>query len=131
MLLEQIKQPFEQKQSYAIIWEINGHPVGHSNINKIIWESEAFMHLHLWNPQERKKGIGTTFVKMTLPYYFEKFKLKKIYSEPYAMNIPPIRVLEKAGFQFVKKYTTIPGWINFEQEVSLWEMTYERFQELQ
>lgn len=130
ILSEQLNQPIEEKKSYCIIWEVDNIPAGHSNINKIILGQEAFMHLHLWNTNVRKKGLGTAFIKLTLPYYFEKFRLKKLYSEPYALNAAPNRTLEKAGFGFVKKYRTIPGWLNFEQEVSLWEMSYDQFNEI-
>jgi ribosomal-protein-alanine N-acetyltransferase len=88
------------------------------------------MHLHLWNNASRKKGNGTAFVKLTLPYYFENLQLKKLCCEPYALNTAPNKTLKKVGFTFIKKYTTIPGILNFEQEVNLWEMTKEQFEKL-
>ena len=88
------------------------------------------MHLHLWNTGTRQKGMGTALVKLTLPFFFINYHIKKLYCEPYALNPAPNKTLEKAGFKFVKKFTTIPGWLNFEQEVNLWEMSYERFSEL-
>jgi RimJ/RimL family protein N-acetyltransferase len=127
MLSEQIKTPLEKKKSYCIIWEIDNTPIGHSNINKILFGEEAFMHLHIWHQDERKKGFGINLIKTTLPYYFENFQLKKLFCEPYAFNVAPNKTLEKAGFTFVKRYTTVPGWLNFEQEVNLWEMSYETF----
>ena len=69
-------------------------------------------------------------VKMTLPYFFENLKLKKMYSEPYALNPAPNRILKKVGFEFVKEYTTIPGSLNFEQPVKRWELTYENFKKI-
>ncbi|QEC66125.1 GNAT family N-acetyltransferase [Panacibacter ginsenosidivorans] len=76
MLMEQLSHPVHEKKSYCIIWEINGAAVGHSNINKIQFAKEAYMHLHLWKKDIRAKGNGTAFVKMTLPYYFENYQLK-------------------------------------------------------
>lgn len=64
---------------------------------------------------------------MTLSYFFEKLELKKIYYEPYALNTAPNKTLKKAGFEFVKKYVTTPGFLNFEQDVNQWQMTYEKF----
>ena len=127
MLLEQLNESIKEKKSYCIIWLVDNKPVGHSNVNKIISGEEACMHLHIWNDDVRKKGFGTSFIKMTLPWFFEKLKLKKIYCEPYALNPAPNKTLEKAGFEFVKEYITTPGWLNFEQPVNLWEMSYERF----
>ncbi|MEP6700156.1 MAG: GNAT family protein [Bacteroidota bacterium] len=130
MLTEQLSQSNEEKKSYCIIWQLNNKPVGHSNVNKIKFGEEAFMHLHLWNNEARKKGIGTTLVKMTLPWFFDTLKLKKIYSEPYALNPAPNKTLERAGFSFVKEFITIPGWLNFEQSVKLWELSYDNYRKL-
>jgi RimJ/RimL family protein N-acetyltransferase len=127
MLNEQLSQSIEQKKSYCIIWLVDNKPVGHSNINKIIFGEEAYMHLHLWTTGTRQKGLGTTFVKLTLPYYFENFRLKTLYCEPYALNPAPNKILEKTGFEFVKEHITTPGWLNFEQRANLWKMSLERF----
>jgi RimJ/RimL family protein N-acetyltransferase len=130
MLREQLHQSFEEKQSYCMIWLVNGKAVGHSNVNKIKFGEEAYMHLHLWNSDIRKKGSGTELVKMTLPYFFKNLKLKKLYCEPYGLNPAPNRVLDKVGFTLVKEYTTTPGWLNFEQPVKRWELSLEMFRKM-
>lgn len=130
MLSDQLDQPYEEKKSYCIIWQVDDKPIGHSNVNKIIFGVEAYMHLHIWTVDVRKKGMGTELVKKTLPYYFENLKLKKLYCEPNAFNVAPNKTLEKAGFQFVKKHITTPGWLNFEQPVNLWELSNDKFNEL-
>jgi len=127
MLLEQLNTPIENKKSYCIVWENNGKAIGHSNTNPTIYGEEAKMHLHLWLHAERKKGMGTELIKMTLPYYFEKLKLKTLWCEPYALNAAPNKTLEKAGFKFIKEYITIPSFICFEQPVKQWIMSYEDF----
>lgn len=131
MLLEQIWQPYKDKKSYCIIWLVNGVPAGHSNVNQIEFKQEAYMHLHLWKNEFRKTGFGTELVKMTLPYFFENLNLKKLYCEPYALNPAPNKTLKKAGFEFLKEYITIPGFLNFEQKVNLWELSYENFRILE
>ncbi len=89
------------------------------------------MHLHIWNSEVRKMGLGTQLVKMSLPYFFKNMNLKKLYCEPYALNPAPNNTLKKVGFEFVKEYITIPGFLNFEQQVNLWELTYDKFKEVQ
>ncbi len=130
MLLDQLSAPAEQKTSYCIIWLLDNIPVGHSNTNPTSFGEEAKMHLHLWKRDERKKGLGTSFVKITLPYFFNNLQLQKLICEPYALNTAPNKTLEKLGFHFVKEYITIPGFINFEQPVNRWEMTHENFEAL-
>ena len=120
MLSNQIKLNYEHKKSFALIWEVDGKPVGHSNVNPIEFGNQAFMHLHIWYPEYRGKGFGEKFVKLSIPLFFEKLKLQRLFSEPYALNPSPNRTLPKAGFKFVKSYMTIPGSINFEQQVNRW-----------
>ena len=127
MLSDQLALSYKEKKSYCIIWILNGKETGHSNVNKIIFGEEAYMHLHIWDQSIRQKGLGQNFIKMTLPYFFEKLELKKIYCEPYSLNPAPNKTLIKAGFEFEKKYIPTPGFLNFEQEVNQWVMTFEKF----
>ena len=129
-LTNHINTPIEQRISYCVIWEVDGKPAGHSNTNPTKYGEDAFMHLHLWNSGQRQKGLGAELVKLTLPYYFNKLRLKKLYSEPYALNPAPNKTFQKLGFELVKEYITIPGYLNFQQPVKQWLMTRERFYEL-
>jgi RimJ/RimL family protein N-acetyltransferase len=131
MLNEQLNTPHPHKKSWCMIWLIDGEPSGHSNINKIIPGEEAYMHLHLWKSNSRKRGTGAELVKMTVPYFFKTYDLKRLYCEPYAKNDAPNNTLRKAGFEFVRQEITIPGWLNFEQPVNLWVMTKEKLLETQ
>ena len=119
--------PLDQKKFYYVVWLSDNKPVGHSNINKIVFREEAYMHLHLWQREARQKGTGSSFLKITLPYYFNNFKLKTLYCEPSALNPAPNKTLKKIGFDFIKSYETTPGWINFYQTVNSWRMTREKF----
>src|SRR6185312_12996150 len=123
ILEAQLTQSYTEKQSYCTIWLMADKPIGHCNVGKIIYGEEAYMHLHMWKRDIRQKGLGAGFVKQSIPFFFENLKLKKLYSEPYALNPAPNKTLPKAGFEFVKEYITIPGFINFEQPVKRWVMT--------
>ena len=122
MLTEQLQLSYEQKKSYCIIWELNRQPIGHSNVNKIVFGKEAYIHLHIWYAAERKMGLGSRFIEMSLPWFFKNLQIKKICCEPYALNPAPNKVLAHAGFNFIKEYITTPGTFNFEQPVNHWEM---------
>lgn len=127
MLTEQIQFLYKEKKAYCIVWFVNGIAIGHCNVNKIIFGEEAFMHLHVWQQEKRKKGNGAQLVKMSLPYFFENLNLKKLYCEPHALNDAPNKTLQHVGFTFIKEYITTPGAINFEQPVKQWELTKEVF----
>ncbi|MCW4470730.1 GNAT family N-acetyltransferase [Flavobacterium sp. MFBS3-15] len=122
MLQTQLSLPYAEKKAYALIWEAEGEPFGHSNVNPVTYGKEGAMHLHIWKPEMRALGIGAEMVGLSLPYYFGNMKLERVYSEPYAHNTAPHKTLEKAGFTFVKEYVTTPGSITFEQPVKQWEI---------
>ena len=126
----QLEMPVEKRLSYCVIWQMNNIPIGHSSTRPINFGKDAYMHLHLWNAEERRKGIGYEFLKKTVPHYFEKLRLKDLYCEPYALNPAPNRLLEKLGFDFVKKHRAIPGPSNFKQDVNLWHLSHRKFVQL-
>ncbi len=130
MLEKLLVTPIEQRMSYAVVWLKDEEPIGHSNTNPTTFGEEAKMHLHIWSDTERKKGMGTELVKMTLPHYFSTLQLKTLWCEPYALNPAPNKTLEKVGFEFIKEHVTVPGVFNFEQPVKQWRMTRERFDQL-
>ncbi len=102
IISDELQQPVETKKLYYVIWEINELPVGHSHISDIVFGKEAYMHLHLWHPEDRNIGNGSYFVKESLSYYFQRFKLKKLYCQPYALNPAPNKTLANAGFEFIR-----------------------------
>lgn len=122
MLQTQLALPYPEKKAYALIWELNGEPVGHSNLNPVTYRDHGFMHLHIWKPEVRKMGFGLELVKLSLPYYFNKMAVNKICCEPYALNPAPNQLLANAGFTFIREYITTPGTITFEQPVKRWEI---------
>ncbi|MBD0401491.1 GNAT family N-acetyltransferase [Flammeovirga sp. EKP202] len=125
MLEQQIQLPYSEKQNYALIVIFEGVSIGHVNINEIQFGDTAKMHLHLWKDESRRGGIGERMIQLALPLFFEKFELKKLICEPFAENVAPNKTLKKVGFKFIKRYTTVPGSINFEQEVNQWEFSIE------
>ena len=127
IIREDLARPLEARQLYYLVWENDGVPVGHSNINKIVFGREAYMHLHLWQTGARRCGHGTHFIRQSIDRYFERFRLADLFCEPYALNPAPNRVLAKAGFEHVRTYETTPGWINFPQTVNRWVLTREKW----
>lgn len=130
MLLAQLNTPITERKSYCLVWLADGKPVGHSNTNPTTYGVEGKMHLHLWTPAQRQKGMGTAFIRLCLPQYFQRLQLQTLWCEPYALNPAPHHTLARTGFERVKEYVTVPGFINFEQPVQQWVMTRERFETL-
>ena len=127
LILDDLSQPIQNRQFYYLIWVLNNEPVGHTNINKIVYGDHAYLHLHLWFRENRQIGNGTFFIRACLDNYFEKFKLKNLYCEPYALNSAPNKILARIGFELVKQYETTPGWINFHQKVNRWSLSREKW----
>ena len=129
-LQQEFKKPYAEKELYYIIWLLDNEAVGHSNVNHIKFGEVATMHLHVWNSKLRQNGLGSKFLKKTIPLYFENLKLEKLICEPFSGNISPNKTLRKIGFDFIKNYETIPGAINFYQEVSRYEITKGDFEKI-
>ncbi len=127
LLLHEYQQSIENKNFFYLIWQLDKKAIGHSNIDKIIFAERANMHLHMWRSEKRQQGLGFEFLKKCLPYYFDRFELKKLFCEPYALNQGPNATLKKLGFEFISKYETIPGWLNFHQPVNKWCMDFKKF----
>jgi len=130
LVKSQIGLPMEERKAYFLAWVKNGQTVGSMHVNQIVFGEQAYMHLHLWDPEDRQKGIGREFVLQSLPFFFEKLNLNQLFCEPYALNPAPNKTVEKLGFEFVKQHTTIPGASNFEQLVNLWKLSKEQYQKL-
>ena len=130
LVTSQLSLSMEERKAYFLTWIKNGQSVGSAHVNQIAFGEQAFMHLHLWNPENRQNGKGQELVKQSLPFFFENLNLKQLLCEPYALNPAPNKTVEKLGFEFVKQHITIPGASNFEQLVNLWKLTKERYQEI-
>lgn len=124
-LLPDLERSDCEKQTYFLSWLYNGVAIGHSNVNKIKYGEEAYIHLHIWAPEHRKAGIGTEFLRKSANAFIRKFALKSLCCEPYAENPAANRVLSKVGFRFIRRYRTVPGLINFDQEVNQYVIQHE------
>jgi RimJ/RimL family protein N-acetyltransferase len=113
-------RPDRERELCHVGWYVDDVAVGHSNINKIVYGVEAYIHLHLWRADLRRAGAGSELFRRTATYFRTRFALARIYCEPWADNPAPNRVLAKLGARFVERYRTTPGPINLEQEVNRW-----------
>jgi RimJ/RimL family protein N-acetyltransferase len=114
--------PIEQRAMMLVIWLSDDQPVGFSTSDKIRYGEQAHMHLHVTEPERRHQGTGVECVRRSADIYFERLKLKRLFCEPNAFNVPPNRTLQKAGFKYLKTHMTVPGPLNFRQAVTRWVM---------
>jgi RimJ/RimL family protein N-acetyltransferase len=112
--------PIERRTAIVALWLLDDRGVGFSSCDKIVYGERANMHLHIIEPDRRKSGNGTEFVRRSVDLYFERLKLKSLFCEPHAFNIAPNRTLQKAGFKYLKTHMTVPGPVNFHQAVTRW-----------
>lgn len=125
MLSRQFGLPLKERNSFCLIWEVDGEPIGHCNTNPTEFGKEAKMHLHIWKPELRRKGIGQQLLRMSVERMFDQLDLKRLICEPYALNPSPNKAVEKIGFKFDRAYTCVPGGHNFEQKVNRWVLQPE------
>src|SRR6201984_1845680 len=67
-LLADHEKPAGERDRFYLVWIFRGTRVGHSSINKIVLGDKAFIHLHLWNSQLRRAGLGTEFVRRSASF---------------------------------------------------------------
>ena len=131
LISEQFELPNHEKKVFFVIWEVNGKPIGHSNASHIEFGSNCHMHLHIWQPDTRQRGMGTELVKRSLPIYFKELQLERIFCTPHAINPAPNKTLRRVGFDLIQEnHVCVPGFLNFEQPVNRYEMTLEKFAQL-
>jgi len=116
------RRPIERRQFYYVGWELDGRLIGHSSVNHIEFGSHANIHLHIWDSSRRQQGMGLWFFKQSVNYFMELFELKRLFCEPCADNPAPNRTLQRLGLKPAKTYRTTPGMINFEQNVTRYEI---------
>ena len=116
----------EHRTTTLLIWLIDGTPIGFSTADKITFGSQASMHLHIVDPTLRGRGVGVEGVLRSAAIYFDRLRIERLYCEPNAFNTAPNRTLQKAGFSYLKTYTTVPGPLNFHQPVTRWLLTREQ-----
>ena len=112
--------PIQQRTALLLSWLADERPIGFSTSDKIFYGDRANMHLHIIDADHRGRGIGVECVRRSVEIYFERLKLKRLFCEPNAFNVAPNRTLQKAGFQYVKTYNTVPGYLNYHQAVTRW-----------
>jgi RimJ/RimL family protein N-acetyltransferase len=113
-------RPLSERENYGVLWELDHRTVGFSTLDRIVFGDQAFMHLHIVDEPNRRRGLGTEFVKRSADVYFRVFHLQRLYCEPNALNVAPNRTLQRAGFIYLFSHETVPGAINFRQVTTRW-----------
>lgn len=119
---EDYARPLSDRESYSVVWELDGRTVGFSSTDRIVFGQEAFMHLHILESTRRQHGLGAEFVRMSAETYFRALELQRLYSEPNAFNTAPNRALQRAGFRYLFSHEAQPSPINFLQVTTRWVM---------
>lgn len=88
-MIAEYEKPIEQKEFFCLSWYYHNQLIGHSCIDNIEFGVQAFTHLHIWKPIFRHKKLGYSFFELSLQYYFEYFRLMRIYCQPNAKNNEP------------------------------------------
>ena len=125
---QQINLPVNERNTYILIWEVDKIAIGHCNITPIVVGEYANIHSHIWDKGNISRGMGESLMRLSLPIFFEKYKLEKVYGVFYALNPAPEKLCIKLGISFVDEYPTIPGEWSFYQNVKKYVVNREDFQ---
>jgi RimJ/RimL family protein N-acetyltransferase len=117
---EDFARPIAERQTYNLAWELDGRLVGFSSTDKIEFGEQAFMHLHIVEELDRRRGLGTELVRRSVEEYFRTLELRRLFCQPNAYNVAPNRALQRAGFRYVFSAEMQPSTINFVQPITRW-----------
>jgi RimJ/RimL family protein N-acetyltransferase len=98
ILREQLQASPETTTAFYSMWIVNGETVGFASLKNIRFGIRGEMHLHIWNADQRGKGIGSRLFCLSAIDFFERFRVSEIICEPGAANPYPNRMLQKTGF---------------------------------
>jgi RimJ/RimL family protein N-acetyltransferase len=115
-------RPLPERLTYSLVWELDGDIVGFSSTDNITFGVEAFMHLHILDGKNRRRGMGTQFVDASAEHYFDALRLQHLYCQPNAYNVAPNWTLQRAGFQYECTLHTAPSAINYPQPITRWTL---------
>ncbi len=73
---EDFARPLAERETYNLIWEVDGRPIGFSSVDHIDFGEEAFMHLHIVEEPTRRRGLGTELVRLSVAEYFRALELQ-------------------------------------------------------
>jgi RimJ/RimL family protein N-acetyltransferase len=117
---EDFARPIAERETYNLAWERDGRLIGFSSTDKIDFGEQAFMHLHIVEAPNRRRGLGTEFVRRSVEEYFRTLELRRLFCQPNAYNVAPNRALQRAGFRYVFSAEMQPSTINFVQPITRW-----------
>lgn len=114
--------PLEQRKAFSVVWERDGRAIGVVTLKRIQPGEEADIHLHVWEPTERRKGHGRLLFAMAALQCLQRYRLKRIACEPSSANPQPNGMLRALGIPCVRTYRTRSSELTFEAEVNRYEM---------
>jgi len=117
---EDFARPLAERETYNLAWELDGRLVGFSSTDHIEFGEQALMHLHIIEAPNRRRGLGTEFVRLSVDEYFRALELKRLFCQPNAYNVAPNRTLQRVGFRYVHSAEMQPSTINFVQPITRW-----------
>jgi RimJ/RimL family protein N-acetyltransferase len=116
-------RPREHRRLFGLVLELDGAPVGFSNVGLLDDEASALVHFHLVDPALRGRGLGTRFLRLATRSYFAGFGFDHLYYEPNAFNTPSNRMAQAAGYRYLFTHLTTPGPIHLiDQPMTRWRI---------
>src|SRR5437899_13029967 len=70
-LLADHEKPDRERDRFCLVWIFRGRRGGHSRINKIVFGTEANIHVHVWNSQYRRARLRKESERRSADLYFE------------------------------------------------------------
>lgn len=129
-MIATLNTPVKSRTVHTYAVDIDGKIAGISTVKKIKFGESAEMHGHLFDLENRQKGIASGLFKEIIKKVFETFDVKLLIFEPNAVNVAPNALLQKMGLKVIATYKTPAEGILLERTANRYEMTRDWFNKI-
>lgn len=84
-----------EKTAYIGVIKLQGKSIGHFVLGRLQFGKEAIFHIHLWNEQHRKSGVGKSIFPQIIQLAFTRFMLQRLIIDVPVSNIAAQKLIGK------------------------------------
>ena len=122
-LKAEIPLPDKEQQTHIAIVLEGSRACGHLELRNLSFGSSAIIELHIWNNEDRHKGLGTELIDLIPSQIMFRFELKSLIAQAYASNPAANQLCLKAGFQYIAQEMLQPSPWHFKQAINQYQYT--------
>lgn len=110
---------------HSFVFELDGKVIGSSTLKSIKFGESAEIHGHIYDAENRGKGVVSKLMPEYLKFIFDVFELQVLIAEPSASNRAPNEILKKLGAMLTETYVAPATKTLIERTTNRYEISRE------